>query len=318
MIDGGIKSFARWTARVGGVFSLARALTAAYPRVVMYHNFCGDTRPPFDRTSARLFRHQLAYLRRHYQPISLPDLGRRLAGGALPERAVALTVDDGHANFLRYALPLLQEMQIPATFFVLSQLSNSGEWLWTDKWMYVREHGTRPSDATGADPNLDELRHLPAVDRELCLEEFARRRGVQLPTRPPAAYELVTWEDLKSLARSDLVDIGSHSRTHPLLADASADESWDEIDGSRRELERRLEVEIATFCFPTGRPSDYRPDQVEMVARAGYTCATAAHFGYVTEAANRFALPRLGGVFGGMSRFRQELDGFEQLRRRSQ
>jgi peptidoglycan/xylan/chitin deacetylase (PgdA/CDA1 family) len=126
----------------------------------------------------------------------------------------------------------------------------------------------------------------------------------------------VTWEELKELARSDLVDIGSHSRTHRILSDADDDASWDEIHGSRRDLERRLDVEIASFCFPNGLPADYRGDQVEMLSRAGYSCAVASHFGYVTSESNRFALPRIGDVFRDMTRFRLEVDGLEYLRRR--
>src|SRR5262249_53543435 len=104
--------------------------------------------------------------------------------------------------------------------------------------------------------------------------------------------------------------------THPILSDVADVESWDEIEGSRRELERRLDAEIASFCFPNGLPGDYRPQQLDMVARAGYVCAVASHFGYVTRESNRFALPRLGSVFGDMLRFRQEVDGLEYLRRR--
>jgi hypothetical protein len=54
-----------------------------------------------------------------------------------------------------------------------------------------------------------------------------------------------------------------------------------------------------------------------MLARAGYSCAVASHFGYVTGESHRFALPRIGGVFHGMARFRQELDGLEYVWRRA-
>ena len=232
------------------------------------------------------------HLRRHYQPVRLRELGGRLADGGMPAaRSVAITVDDGHANFLRFALPILRELDIPATLFVLSELSNSGDWLWADKWEYLSAHA---GPARDGDPRLAELKRMPPADRERCLSDFARRLAVPLPARPPAAYELVSWEDLRALAKSGLVDIGSHTRTHRMLGDADADESWDEIAGSRRELEQRLDVEIASFCFPFGMPADYRPDQLEMVARAGYSCAVASHFGYVTNESNRFALPRIG------------------------
>ena len=313
MIDG-VKRLALSALAIGGGFALARQLTAQPARILMYHNFCGDLSAPPDRTSAHMFRQQMMHLRRHYRPVRLRELGARLAdGGAPAARSVAITVDDGHANFLRFALPILRELDIPATLFVLSELSNSGDWLWADKWEYLRAHA---DPARGGGPRLAELKRMPPADRERCLSDFAQRLAVSLPARPPAAYELVSWEDLRGLARSRLVDIGSHTRTHRMLGDAAADESWDEIGGSRRELEQRLDVEIATFCFPFGMPADYRPDQLEMVARAGYSCAVAAHFGYVTNESNRFALPRIGRVFGDMTRFQQDLDGAEYLWRR--
>ena len=313
-MTGALKRVALSAARMGSVSALARQLTAARPRVLMYHKFCAETPAAANGTSAQLFRQQLLHLRRHYRPVRLKDLGRQLADGAVPPaRSVAITVDDGHANFLRFAVPLLHELEIPATFFVLSELSNSGDWLWTDKWEYVREHATI---APEGGPTLAELRHLPAAERELRLEELARRMGVRIPARPPDGYALVDWDDLKRLTTSALIDIGSHSRTHRILSDADEGDSWDEIDGSRRDLERRLGIEIASFCFPNGLPSDYRADQLAMLDRAGYSCAVASHFGYVTSESNRFALPRVGGVHD-ITSFRRDLDGLEYLWRRA-
>jgi peptidoglycan/xylan/chitin deacetylase (PgdA/CDA1 family) len=314
MTAGSAERFVLSAAEASGVSALARQLTARQPRILMYHNFCGDGPPAADCTAAAAFRRQLLHLRRHYRPLRLKDLGRHLAAGEEPPaRSVAVTVDDGHANFLRFALPLLEELDIPATFFVLSELSNSEGWLWTDKWEYVIAHaGAWRTDV----PSLAELRRMAASDRELRLLDFARHAGVALPARPPERYRLVTWEDLKRMARSDLIDIGSHSRTHRILSDADDDTSWDEIYGSRRDLESRLDVEIASFCFPNGLPADYRRDQVEMLARAGYSCGVASHFGHVTSRSNRFALPRVGDVFRGMSGFRRQLDGLEYLWRR--
>jgi peptidoglycan/xylan/chitin deacetylase (PgdA/CDA1 family) len=316
MIDA-IKRFTPAAAKYSGISALARRLTTQWPRILMYHNFSAEVSgamPAPGRTSARIFRQQMIHLQRYYRPARLRELGRQLADGILPRAgSVAITVDDGHANFLACALPVLRELNIPATFFVLSELSNSSDWLWSDKWEYVRERTPGSSDGG---PSLSELKHLPAADRERCLDDFARRMGVRIPARPPEQYAVVSWEELRALGRSELVDIGSHSRTHRILSDTDDGEAWDEIDGSRRELERRLDVEIASFCFPNGLPGDYRAEQLEMVARAGYVCATASHFGYVTRASNRFALPRIGGVFGGMPRFRQDLDGLEYVWRR--
>lgn len=58
-----------------------------------------------------------------YAVLPLADIVHRLRSGApLPERCVAITVDDAFRSFLHGAVPLLREFGYPATLFV-----NSGE-----------------------------------------------------------------------------------------------------------------------------------------------------------------------------------------------
>ncbi len=143
---GALKRLALSAAARRGGFTLARQLTAQPARIVMYHHFSAE--PCADRTSAQMLRRQLLHLRRHFHPVRLTELAVRLAGGDAPAAgSVAITVDDGHADFLRVAVPILRELEIPATLFVLSELSNSGAWLWVDKWEYL--HAQTPARAGG-------------------------------------------------------------------------------------------------------------------------------------------------------------------------
>jgi len=285
----------------------------------MYHNFCGPTEARADCTPADTFRRQLRYIKQHYRPLRLQDLSRALAAGdAPPARSVVITIDDGYASFRRWAFPLLQEFRVPATLFVVSDLPDSGQWLWTDKFKCVRDsaRGSAAFSAEWSRATLAALKRLPPAERDRRLEELAQRAGAPIPADAPAPYALLSWAELKELAGSGLVDIGSHSRTHAILNTIDAERSWDEVYGSRQELERRLGVEVASFCYPNGLFPDYGPEHVEMVAKAGYGCASAAHFGCVTAASNRFALPRIGCVATDASMFRKYLDGFEYLQRR--
>lgn len=128
-------------------------------------------------------------------------------------------------------------------------------------------------------------------ERERHIAELAKRAGVTFPQHVPDPYTLLSWEEITELAASGLIEIGAHSRTHPVLATLNAQCSWDEIHGARMELQQWLNIPVDCFCYPNGMKGDYRPDQIEMVERAGYVCAVAAHIGYVTPAANRFTLP---------------------------
>ena len=91
--------------------------------------------------------------------------------------------------------------------------------------------------------------------------------------RPPVP---LTWDELRSIAGAGLVDVQAHTRTHralPRLDDASA---HDEIEGSRRDIERELGAAPTTFAYPAGI---YGPRDVELVRRAGFAAALSTHPG---------------------------------------
>jgi len=308
-----LKRGARWMADVGGAFAASRWLTRRLPRILMYHQFSAPGLALSGGTPVDLFRQQLAHITRRYEPIRLHDLSRAyVTGEPLPPRSVAITIDDGHASFLRWAFPVLQELGVPATLFVVSDLLEPGRWLWTDQLMYLR--AAIPTLASEA--GLTALKQLPPPERARRVEHMARQAGVTIPSIPPEPYALLSRPQIKEIARSGLIEIGSHTRTHATLSSIDGEQSWDEVAGSRTDLAGSLDVKIDAFCYPNGHPCDYRPQHVALAATAGYLCATAAHFGFVTAASDRFALPRIGCDGMDMTMFRKYVDGFEYLQRR--
>jgi len=316
-----VKDVVRRALDAGGAFAVARRLTTAWPRILTYHQFTGPGETNIRGTAYGNLRQHLEHITRHYRPLRLRELSDILAASEQPPpRLVVITVDDGHASFLRWALPLLEEFQVPATLFVVSDLLESGIWLWTDKWEYlcIQTRASRVlGSASGRRATIDALKRMPAAERDRQLDELARRAGIRLPAVPPPPYLLLSAEDLRVLSRSRLIEIGSHSRTHATLATLDIAQSREEVSGSRHALERLLGIPITAFCYPNGLPGDYSAAHLAMVADAGYQCATAGHFGYVTAESNRFALPRVSGDEIDRSGFHMVCDGFEYLRRRS-
>ncbi len=99
------------------------ALAADHATVFVYHRF-GDSRYPSTNTSLADFRAHLETLRGGgYAVLPLGEIIARLRDGRpLPERCVALTVDDAFRSFFNGGVPLLREYGYPATLFV-----NTGE-----------------------------------------------------------------------------------------------------------------------------------------------------------------------------------------------
>lgn len=137
---GVLKCCAREVAAGSGLFRLSRMLSSQLPRIVVYHGFCGPNEQNPEHVSTTALRRQLAYIRKNYRPMRLSELARVLAAGEpLPPRAVAVTIDDGYADFLRWAYPLLTEFNAPATLFVVSSFPDTNQWIWADRFRYLRD-----------------------------------------------------------------------------------------------------------------------------------------------------------------------------------
>lgn len=95
--------------------------------VIMYHRF-GDDRFPSTNTTLEQFEAHLAELKKaKYTVMPLPEIVAALRNNTpLPDRAVAITVDDAYASFWKEAVPRLREAGFPFTLFVATQPVDRG------------------------------------------------------------------------------------------------------------------------------------------------------------------------------------------------
>jgi len=85
-----------------------------------------------------------------------------------------------------------------------------------------------------------------------------------------AGVRLMDAEELRELARSPLVDVGSHTNEHADLSAASAEEAYREMSSSRQALEELLDRPVQSFAYPK---CGYSPACPEAARRAEYTVA---------------------------------------------
>jgi glycosyltransferase involved in cell wall biosynthesis/peptidoglycan/xylan/chitin deacetylase (PgdA/CDA1 family) len=79
------------------------------------------------------FAEHLEILQKHYRPMQLGQFAKGLDNGKFPRRTVMLTFDDGYADNLYNAKPLLESYNIPATFFLTTGYINSEREFWWDE-----------------------------------------------------------------------------------------------------------------------------------------------------------------------------------------
>jgi peptidoglycan/xylan/chitin deacetylase (PgdA/CDA1 family) len=93
----------------------------------MYHSIRegNEGRKPYfeTNTSVQVFDQHMRFLHENgYRTLSLGKAVEMLAGNGTCEQSVAITFDDGYADFYTHAYPLLREHGFTATVFVLTGL----------------------------------------------------------------------------------------------------------------------------------------------------------------------------------------------------
>jgi peptidoglycan/xylan/chitin deacetylase (PgdA/CDA1 family) len=315
-----LKKMIREAMTICGINSLARNTTRHMPRIIMYHGFCKTGDNDLQRTPIDLFRKHLNYIRKNYSPLKVSDLLlARKYNGSYPDKAVAITIDDGYEDFYDLAFPVLKELGVPATVFVVSDLTEENGWMWPDKFYYIVEclkGSSHEMNVNVSQEILSNLKKLPVKKRDEQLIEMAQKHNINIPSGPPLKYKLMSWTQLKDLTKSNLIEIGSHTCTHPIMSYLNNKDSWYEINESKDMISNKLKVEITSFCYPNGQMGDYLEEHKKMLAQAGYLCSLAAHFGYVSEKSDIYALPRIFEGGRSFNLFVSYIDGIDYFLRK--
>ncbi len=312
--------------------------------ILVYHRVAEANVDPWALgVSPAHFAQQLQVLKTIANPVSLRDLISAKADGDLPPRPVCITFDDGYADNLLAAKPALETYRVPGTVFVTPGYLDVPENLWWDELAkLVLDPATRKDEVSfslngnqytytfqpqaGPDTNskwrawepapgapqigyleiYNLLVKLPDSKREQALEQI--RRGATYSDR--RQHRCLTRTELCELAQGDLVEIGAHTLTHPVLAELPAEQQQHEIGGSKQQLEALTGREITSFAYPYGKKNHYTRQTVQTVRDHGFACACSNFGGLVSRSSNRFTLPRFQPMDWDGDKFADVVEGW--------
>jgi len=290
---------------------MARWLLSFVPRggdpgprltIIRHHRVYADDARPLYRlgVAARVLDAQLAWLASAgLAPLAVGEGLARLAGDA-HGHWVAMTFDDGYADNVHAALPLLAKHRAHATFYLTAGLMERREPAWWDQlahllttsplpafdWQGERlEIGTLSARRAALHRLLPEMRVRPEA-RARQLEELR----AALHVAAPAPCEFATWTEAARLAAAGM-EIGAHTLTHPHLSLLSPEEQQAEIAGSAMLVRERLGAAPTGFAYPGG---DYDAASVAAVRAAGLAHAVTTRSGDVRPGADSLLLHRRG------------------------
>jgi peptidoglycan/xylan/chitin deacetylase (PgdA/CDA1 family) len=101
-------------------------------------------------------------------------------------------------------------------------------------------------------------------------------------------FPVLSWQELHDLSDAG-VELGAHSRTHPVLTRLNDEQLHEEVHGSGVRIADRTGSQPRHFSYPYGA----HDDRVAAAVTAGYDAAVTTELAGVHQGTDRYRLPRL-------------------------
>jgi peptidoglycan/xylan/chitin deacetylase (PgdA/CDA1 family) len=281
----------------------------------MYHGVSEQYIDVWTHVTVEAFKKQMAYISRHYTPITMHKALKHLDNEKTVTYPVVVTFDDGFRNNLSHAHPVLKQYDIPAVIYLTTSFIDGKGFfeglIWTD---YV--HGLLRSAKVGnydlSHIGLGEISIGDAVSRftakkDLCSKlkvfsnvsrlEAIKRLGLLLGTtiarRDRNFFTGMNWDDVRTLEGDGLVTLGAHTVNHPILTRLDQDQAQYEIAAPQGIIENQTGRKTDFFAYPNGTREDFN-DDIKNIVTQHYISAVSTIEGFNDAKTDRFELRRFG------------------------
>jgi peptidoglycan/xylan/chitin deacetylase (PgdA/CDA1 family) len=277
----------------GSMFGLDKGFfkKARGSRILIYHGLCRKDHTKFNPIflTAHTFEAHLKFYREYFNVVSLDQFFAKDL--CVDKFNVCLTFDDGFANNYQYALPLLEEYKVPATFFITAIRNAGYDILWNDFLGIVSYYGPQQliyqdkeyvKNKFGRYAESGSGRTLVDYLKEKGFEakaEMIKSLGQLFPHKPENEeyWKQMTQEEIRTLASSPNVTIGSHGFYHNRMDMLPLAEASKEMKDSKNYLEELSGKEVKSFAFPYG---NYSRELVAEAKKVGFSQLLAMDFFY--------------------------------------
>lgn len=257
--------------------------------ILLYHLIFPDSTPK-DTWNAGLvlrlsdFKRQILWLKNRFEFLSLEDYLTSSEESTLkPKKIVALTFDDGYRAVFDLVSPFLEEEQIPATFFVNTSHLEDGELYWFVYFNALCSEKVYPSilindqeySLSTRSTSMQAWKTLITQARHsgnpiAFSKEFANK--YPLPDEVVNKYIGLHRDQIISIGKSRLFDVGGHTHRHPYLDLLTEEEQLSEMLINKRILHDLTGQSVDCFSFTGG---EYNRQSISAVKRAGFKAALA-------------------------------------------
>ena len=260
----------------------------------------------------KFFVELMKELRAQGNPMTIDEVVRcHREGSPFPPRAFAVTFDDGFENNYSVAVPVLQELDVPATFYVTTDFVDRNQMSWIDRieyclekvpsgavrftWSSSAQYFSTPQEKVSI---LDDIREHVKNDPTIDQNEFARGIFAQcglaeIFSSDDPLDQKMDWMQVRALSESPLFPVGGHSHRHSILSFLTPDELDKEVRTSVELLKLHTGMSPIHYSYPEGLAHCYSQEVITVLKKYGIVCCPTAEDGLNTEKADLFHLKRI-------------------------
>ena len=253
---------------------------------------------------AELFDRMLGWIGSQFNVLPPLEACERLYANSLPARAAIITFDDGYRDNHDVALPLLQKHRMGAAFFVATGYLNGGT-MFNDR-VIEAVRGARAAAVDvgwlglGRLPLTDDAQRRAAIDRLLKVvkylsppERLVQVQRIEEACQAGTAKELMMSDAQVLACHRAGIELGGHTRNHPILRALPDTQAHQEIISGRDDLRALTGQAPALFAYPNGKlGGDFDDRHRAMVEAAGFRFGLTTEPGTTGTGDDRFLMRR--------------------------
>ena len=212
----------------------------------------------------------------------------------LPKNTYAITFDDGFENNYSLAAPILDELNLPSTFYFSTDFIENNTMSWIDKIEYCVELKKKGEvfipwlrrkvqfHSKQSKINLlDNIRYFVKNNFGFNINNFVNHFFNQCNIKIINHSNInidkkINWKQTNILKNHRLFKVGGHSHEHLSLGLLSRKQSTLQIRKSFRLFKKRINLNLDHYSYPEGRKIDYNKSIITSLKSSGIKlCPTA-------------------------------------------
>ncbi len=264
-------------------------------RIFAYHRVreIDNSTMPYERelisATPAQFEVQLKFLTRHYTLTNFKEIGCKLdeEPDYKPENLAILTFDDGYSDFYTEIFPLLRKYNATAVVFPSTQYIESDTPIWFDQLGYILD--------SLKNNQIEEIINKLGMAGPFSAMQFIDKDAVfrvvkALPDTERLAFmasiislsqrefeisvtgiknEMLSWSQLREVSDYG-VEVGSHTVSHPILANLNEENLKLELEKSKETIENETGEKVVSLAYPVGGFETFSDGVIDAVKAAGY------------------------------------------------